>query len=90
MDIMNEVSYLNPHVGEVNVLTLDDPELFRYPVAYVIEVDWWAMTDSEAAALRTYLQKGGFPDRGRLQAAPLPRWIRQRLRQRLAESSRRR
>ena len=60
MNIMNEVSYLNPHVGEVNVLTLDDPELFRYPVAYVIEVDWWAMTDSEAAALRTYLQKGGF------------------------------
>jgi hypothetical protein len=26
----------------------------------VIEVDWWAMTDSEAVALRTYLQKGGF------------------------------
>ncbi len=60
MNIMNEVSYLNPHVDEVNVLTLDDPDLFKYPVAYVIEVDWWAMTDSEAAALRTYLQKGGF------------------------------
>jgi Domain of unknown function (DUF4159) len=60
MNIMNEVSYLNAHVDEVNVLTLDDPELFKYPVAYVIEVDWWAMTDSEAAALRTYLQKGGF------------------------------
>jgi hypothetical protein len=60
MNIMNEVSYLNPHVDEVNVLTLDDPELFKYPVAYVIEVDWWAMTDSEAARLRTYLQKGGF------------------------------
>jgi hypothetical protein len=60
MNIMNEVSYLNPHVDEVNVLTLDDPDLFKYPVAYVIEVDWWAMTDSEAVALRTYLQKGGF------------------------------
>jgi hypothetical protein len=60
MNIMNEVSYLNPHVEDVNVLTLDDPELFKYPAAYVIEVDWWAMTDSEAAALRTYLQKGGF------------------------------
>src|SRR6476659_6306611 len=31
-----------------------------YPIAYVIEVDWWAMTDSEAVALRTYMQKGGF------------------------------
>ncbi len=60
MNIMNEVSYLNPHVDDINVLTLDDPELLKYPVAYVIEVDWWAMTDSEAAALRTYLQKGGF------------------------------
>ena len=60
MNIMNEVSYLNPHVDDINVLTLDDPSLFKYPVAYVIEVDWWAMTDSEAAALRTYLQKGGF------------------------------
>jgi hypothetical protein len=60
MNIMNEVSYLNPHVDDVNILTLDDPNLFKYPVAYVIEVDWWAMTDGEAAALRTYLQKGGF------------------------------
>ena len=60
MRIMNEVSYLSPHVDEINALTLDDPELFRYPIAYIIEVDWWAMTDREAAALRVYLQKGGF------------------------------
>jgi len=60
MNIMNEVSYLGPHVDDINALTLDDPDLFRYPIAYVIEVDWWAMTDSEAAALRAYLEKGGF------------------------------
>ena len=60
MNIMNEVSYLGPHIDEINTLTFDDPELFRYPVAYVIEVDWWAMTDREAEALRAYLQKGGF------------------------------
>ena len=60
MRIMNEVSYLNPYIDEINTLTLDDPELFRYPIAYIIEVDWWAMTDREAAALRTYIQKGGF------------------------------
>src|SRR2546421_12433981 len=29
MNIMNEVSYLGPHVDDINVLTLDDPELFR-------------------------------------------------------------
>jgi hypothetical protein len=60
MNIMKEVSYLNPHVEEINALTLDDPELFKYPIAYVIEVDWWAMTESEAESLRTYIQKGGF------------------------------
>src|SRR5262245_10966608 len=60
MRIMNEVSFLNPHVEDINALTLDDPELFHYPIAYVIEVDWWAMTDREAEALRTYVQKGGF------------------------------
>jgi len=60
MKIMNEVSLLGAHDEEVNTLTLDDPELFRYPIAYIIEVDWWAMTDREAVALRTYLQKGGF------------------------------
>jgi len=59
MRIMAEVSYLAPHIEEINALTLDDPALFRYPIAYVIEVDWWAMTDSEAAALRAYMQKGG-------------------------------
>jgi Domain of unknown function (DUF4159) len=60
MRIMNEVSFLNPHTEEINALTLDDPELFRYPIAYIIEVDWWAMSDSEAASLRAYMQKGGF------------------------------
>jgi len=60
MSIMNEVSYLGPHVEEINAVGFEDPILFRYPVAYVIEVDWWAMTDREAAALRTYMQKGGF------------------------------
>ena len=60
MRIMNEVSFLNPHTEEINALTLDDPELFRYPIAYIIEVDWWAMTDGEAASLRAYMQKGGF------------------------------
>ena len=60
MRIMNEVSYMNPHVDNINAISLDDPALFHYPLAYIIEVDWWAMTDREAVALREYLQKGGF------------------------------
>jgi hypothetical protein len=60
MKIMNEVSYLNGHDDETNVIALDDPELFKYPIAYIIEVGWWTLTDVEAAALRSYIQKGGF------------------------------
>ena len=60
MRIMNDISYLAPHTDDANVLTLDDPELFRYPVAYIIEVGWWTLSDREAAALRAYIQKGGF------------------------------
>jgi hypothetical protein len=60
MKIMNEVSYLGAHEDEINTLALDDPEISKYPVAYLIEVSWWQMTDREAAALRAYIQKGGF------------------------------
>jgi hypothetical protein len=60
MKIMNEVSYLGGHDEDTNALTLDDPLIFKYPVAYIIEVGWWTLTDREAAGLRTYLQKGGF------------------------------
>src|SRR6266545_5014220 len=60
MKIMNDISYLCVRTDEANVLTLDDPELFKYPVAYIIEVGWWTLTDREAAGLRAYIQKGGF------------------------------
>jgi hypothetical protein len=59
MKIMNELSFFNAH-EEINTLALDDPDLFKYPVAYIIEVSWWTLEDAEAAALRLYLQKGGF------------------------------
>ena len=60
MKIMNELSYLGANEEEINTLSLDDPELFKYPVAYIIEVSWWTLTDRHAAALREYMQKGGF------------------------------
>jgi hypothetical protein len=60
MQIMKEVSLLDVHADDMNVVTLDDPELFKYPIAYIIEVGWWTLTEIEVAALRAYLQKGGF------------------------------
>ena len=41
MKIMNEVSYLGARSDDINSLKLDDPELLKYPVAYIIEVGWW-------------------------------------------------
>jgi len=42
------------------ILTLDDPELFQYPIATIIEVGYWRPTDEQVANLRAYLLKGGF------------------------------
>jgi len=42
------------------VLTLDDPELFKYPIASIIEVGYWNPSDAEILNLRNWLLKGGF------------------------------
>jgi len=58
--ILTEVSYLNPHIEESGVFALDDPELCKYPIAYLAEPGFWTMGDQESAGLRAYLLKGGF------------------------------
>jgi hypothetical protein len=60
MRILRELSTVRPYMDGGNVLELDDPELFKYPLVYMCEPGFWAPTDAEAAALRAYLQKGGF------------------------------
>ena len=60
MRILRDLCFLDVHTDDINVVTLDDPDLFKYPIAYIIEVGWWTLTDPEAAGLRAYLQKGGF------------------------------
>ena len=60
MKIVNAVSLLNPHMDESNVLTLDDPELFKYPIAYMAEPGYWQMSEPELAGLKAYIAKGGF------------------------------
>ena len=53
MKIMNEVSYLGAHDEEINTLSLEDPQLFKYPVAYIIEVGWWTLSDHGARRCAT-------------------------------------
>ena len=60
MLMMREVTSLRPHVSESNIFALDDPQLMRYPIAYLSEPGYWIPSDAEVLGLRTYLQKGGF------------------------------
>jgi hypothetical protein len=60
MKIMDMMTLLRAHKDGTNVFTLDDPELFKYPVAYMTEAGYWTMTDQEAKNLHDYLLKGGF------------------------------
>jgi hypothetical protein len=60
MKLLNGLSYLGPRTEETNIYALDDPELFKYPLAYLCEPLAWTMTDREAVMFRAYLQKGGF------------------------------
>lgn len=60
MTMMREVTSLSPHVAGSNIHTFDDPELLKYPVAYLSEPGYWIPSESEALGLRTYLAKGGF------------------------------
>jgi hypothetical protein len=60
MTILNDLTSVHPHVNESNIHAMDDPELGRYPVAYLSEPGWWRPDDSQAAGLRTWIAKGGF------------------------------
>jgi hypothetical protein len=58
--IMSELSTARVRLGASNILTLDDPLLGKYPVAYMAEPGFWRPNDQEVLGLRHYLAKGGF------------------------------
>jgi hypothetical protein len=57
--MLKELTTLDATQDGGNILALDDPELFKYPVAYMCEPGFWTLSDKEAAGLRAYLLKGG-------------------------------
>jgi len=58
--MLRELTSIDAHNPETNVHTFDDPELFKFPVAYLTEPGYWYPTDEEVIGLRNYLAKGGF------------------------------
>ena len=58
--IIRELTYVDIHDDGNEILTLDDPDLFKYPIAVMWKPGFWNLTDREAASFRSYLLKGGF------------------------------
>src|SRR5688500_8473894 len=46
--ILQELTALDIRTDGSLVLTLDDPELFKYPIAFMWEPGFWNLTDREA------------------------------------------
>jgi hypothetical protein len=60
LKIFSELTSVQMHVTESSIMSLSDPELFKFPVAYMAEPGFWGMGDEEVNNLRNYLLKGGF------------------------------
>ncbi|NOT07063.1 MAG: DUF4159 domain-containing protein [Gemmatimonadales bacterium] len=58
--ILEELTSIRVRPDLSAILTLDDPELMKYPFAYICETGYWRPNDAEVLGLRNYLLKGGF------------------------------
>ncbi len=60
MKILAETTSIDLNLEKTSILAVGDPELMRYPLAYLCEPGFLTLTDDEARSLREYLLKGGF------------------------------
>ena len=60
MHILAEVTTVDPFKDGGRIVEVGDPELMKYPIAYMSEPGFWQMNDKEVENVRKYLQKGGF------------------------------
>jgi hypothetical protein len=59
--ILSELSKLQVVLDEDEyIFAFDDPNLMKYPFAYMCEVGYMQLTDPEIAGMREYLLRGGF------------------------------
>jgi hypothetical protein len=59
MKIMAEVTRLDANPGG-RIISFENEEVFRYPIAYMCEVGFLQLSDEEATNMREYLLRGGF------------------------------
>jgi hypothetical protein len=58
--LLPQITAIPTHPGNGNIFRMDDPELLKYPVAYLSEPGFWFPSEEEVLGLRRYLEKGGF------------------------------
>jgi hypothetical protein len=88
MRILEEITLLRPRMDGSNIIALDEPELFNFPLAYMSEPGQWFPSEKQVESLRAYIDKGGFiifddfagPDIANLEAQmrkvfPDNRWV---------------
>ena len=57
--IVRELTTVDIDLHDSLILALDDPELCKYPIAFMWEPGFWTLTSHEAESFRSYLLKGG-------------------------------
>jgi hypothetical protein len=65
MKIVREITSMRPfvNIGDMMggvIVAMDDPELYKYPIAYLSEPGGWYPNEQEIKGLGNYLKKGGF------------------------------
>src|SRR5688572_13419405 len=60
LQILKEITIMKPFMEGSVILNMNDPELFKFPLAYLSHPGGWNPSESDIEGLRAYLMKGGF------------------------------
>jgi len=60
LKILQSITNMPLHVNESSIMAFSDPEIFKFPLLYLVEPGYLWLSDAEVVSLRAYLQKGGF------------------------------
>ena len=60
LKILADVTNVDVRTTHSSVMSWSDPEIFKFPVLYMVEPGYWTMSDSDLKNFKAYLQKGGY------------------------------
>ena len=60
LKLLTSITNMSSHTDASSIMSFSDPEMFKFPILYMVEPGYWYMSDTDVTALRSYLQKGGF------------------------------